>query len=113
MTTRKDGINLIRLSTVLYLIQVKMHNTMNNGLKVPKKKCVFQRVNEFVVAMEKTSYNIKAELPALVDHARKTLGSYESPPVCLSVHCFKIIFWNQIKCNGSVNGFIYCCCCCL
>lgn len=42
---------------------------------------VFQRVNEFVAAMEKTSYNIKAELPELVDHSRKILGAYESPPV--------------------------------
>lgn len=34
-----------------------------------------KRVNEFVVAMEKTSYNIKAELPELVDHSRKILDT--------------------------------------
>lgn len=53
-----------------------------------------QRVNEFVQAMEQTSYNIKAELPGLLDHSRKILGLFKSPCVCLSIHCHKIILWN-------------------
>lgn len=47
-------------------------------------------MNEFVLAMEKTSYNIKAELPEVVDHTRKALGLYKSP-VCLPAQCFKMI----------------------
>lgn len=39
---------------------------------------VSQRVNDFVKAMEQTSYNIKEELPDLVDHSRKILGKIHS-----------------------------------
>lgn len=39
---------------------------------------VSQRVNDFVKAMEQTSYNIKEELPDLVDHSRKILGTNQS-----------------------------------
>lgn len=39
---------------------------------------IFQKVNEFVTAMEQTSYNIKAELPGLLDHSRKLLGLYKT-----------------------------------
>lgn len=38
---------------------------------------VFQEVNEFVKAMEQTSYNIKAELPDLLNHSRKIMGLYK------------------------------------
>lgn len=33
-----------------------------------------QKVGDFVTAMEKTSYNIKTELPGLLGHSRKILG---------------------------------------
>lgn len=36
-----------------------------------------QKVNEFVTAMEQTSYNIKTELPGLLDHSRRILGLYK------------------------------------
>lgn len=51
---------------------------------------VSQRINEFVKVMEQTSYNIKAELPDLLDHSRKILGLYKPQlDFCLSVHLFK------------------------
>lgn len=40
-----------------------------------------QKVGDFVTAMEKTSYNIKTELPGLLDHSRKILGLYKQLPL--------------------------------
>uniref|UniRef100_A0A8C4GG54 Kinesin-like protein n=1 Tax=Dicentrarchus labrax TaxID=13489 RepID=A0A8C4GG54_DICLA len=44
------------------------------------------RVDEFVKAMEQTSYNIKAELPDLLNHSRKILGLYKPQIYYDSVH---------------------------
>ncbi|XP_068197014.1 kinesin-like protein KIF2C isoform X2 [Antennarius striatus] len=37
----------------------------------------FMRVNEFVTAMKKTSFDIKAELPDMLDHSQKILGLFK------------------------------------
>uniref|UniRef100_A0A674P1H0 Kinesin-like protein n=1 Tax=Takifugu rubripes TaxID=31033 RepID=A0A674P1H0_TAKRU len=44
-----------------------------------------RKVNEFVTAMEQTSYNIKTELPGLLDHSRRILGMYKWWLECLLI----------------------------
>lgn len=71
-----------------------------------------QKVGDFVTAMEKTSYNIKTELPGLLDHSRKVLGWYKYPrlPACvifalnytcgdIEYNCTNVCcFYSQIHC---------------
>lgn len=62
----------LRVQLVLrcFITSVQMNLTCS---RLPR--CL-QKVNDFVTAMEQTSYNIKSELPGLLDHSRKVLGLY-------------------------------------
>lgn len=63
-------------SADLYSIQVIMPFSLKIDIASPHMCITYvsQGINEFVKAMEQTSYNIKAGLPDLLDHSRKILG---------------------------------------
>lgn len=62
--------------TLLYTIQI-FKNKQTSKQILTGSNFVSQEVNEFVKAMEQTSYNIKAELPDLLNHSRKIMGLYK------------------------------------
>uniref|UniRef100_A0A671XMD9 Kinesin-like protein n=1 Tax=Sparus aurata TaxID=8175 RepID=A0A671XMD9_SPAAU len=75
----------VELKVELEDVFSSLQHTSNNVMFIFLGSCpetlipfVSQRVNDFVKAMEQTSYNIKEELPDLVDHSRKILGTNQS-----------------------------------
>ncbi|KAI3374969.1 hypothetical protein L3Q82_021495, partial [Scortum barcoo] len=58
-----------------------VYDAINQVAELEEKVYVeFKRANEFIKAMEQTSYNIEEGLPEMVDHSRKLLGLYK--PQC-------------------------------
>ncbi|XP_036941200.1 kinesin-like protein KIF2C isoform X1 [Acanthopagrus latus] len=56
------------------VVDASVYDAISQVTELEEKVYVeLKRVNDFVKAMEQTSYNIKEELPDLVDHSRKIL----------------------------------------
>ncbi|XP_073347394.1 kinesin-like protein KIF2C isoform X2 [Pagrus major] len=56
------------------VVDASVYDAISQVAELEEKVYVeLKRVNDFVKAMEQTSYNIKEELPDLVDHSRKIL----------------------------------------
>ncbi|XP_051263193.1 kinesin-like protein KIF2C isoform X2 [Dicentrarchus labrax] len=58
------------------VVDTSVYDAMSQVAELEEKVYVeLKRVDEFVKAMEQTSYNIKAELPDLLNHSRKILDT--------------------------------------